>query len=50
MHSPTKQKCHIFYVSFIAVAVNSRDRYEIIGLFEISHLIKQPCRKKCLPE
>ena len=35
-------------LSFIAVAMNSRDRYEIIGLCEISHFIKQPCRNFCL--
>ena len=35
-------------VSFIAVAMNSRDRYEIIGLCEISHFLKQPCRNFCL--
>ena len=31
-------------VSFIAVAMNSRDQYEIIGLRKISHFMKQPCR------
>ena len=36
------------FVSFIAVAMNSRDRYEIIGLRKISHFIKQPCRSACL--
>ena len=30
-------------LSFIVVTMNSRDRYEIIGLCKISHLIKQPC-------
>ena len=29
---------------FIVVAMNNRDRYEIIGLCKISHFIKQPCR------
>ena len=33
-----------FTVSYIAVEMYSRDRYEIIGLREISHFIKQPCR------
>ena len=28
--------------------MNSRDRYEIVGLREISHSIKQPCRSVCL--
>ena len=28
--------------------MNSRDRYEIIGLCKISHSIKQPCRSVCL--
>ena len=28
------------YLSFIAVAMNSRDRYEIIGIHEILHFIK----------
>ena len=36
------------YVSYIAVAMYSRDRYEIIGLREISHFIKQPCKNVCL--
>ena len=27
--------------------MNSRDRYEIIGLQEILHSIKQPCRSVC---
>ena len=35
-------------VSFIVVVMNSRDRYEIIGLHKISHSIKQPCRSACL--
>ena len=34
--------------SFIAVAMSSRDRYEIKGFREISHFIKQPCRNVCL--
>ena len=49
------QKDAIYYVnliqlllSFIAVAMNSKDRYEIIGLRENSHFIKQPCRNVCL--
>ena len=36
------------YVSYIAVAMYSRDRYEIIGLRKISHFIKQPCKNVCL--
>ena len=28
--------------------MNSRDRYEIIGLYKISHSIKQPCNSVCL--
>ena len=40
---------HIYiYISFIAVAINSRDQYEIIGLCKISHFVKQPCRNVCL--
>ena len=35
---------YIYIISFIAVAMNIRDRYEIIGLCEISHFLKQPCR------
>ena len=35
-------------LSFIAVAMNSRDQYGIIGLCEISHFINQPCRNFCL--
>ena len=49
------QKDAIYYVnliqlllSFIAVAMNSKDRYEIIGLRENLHFIKQPCRNVCL--
>ena len=34
--------------SFIAVTMNSRDWYEIIGLSKISPFIKQPCRNFCL--
>ena len=36
------------YISYIAVAMYNRDRYEIIGLCEISHFIKQPCKNVCL--
>ena len=32
-----------YVLSFIAVAMNSRDRYKIIGLRKISHSIKQSC-------
>ena len=39
---------HTCEFSFIVVAMNSRDRYEIIRLWEISHFIKQPCRNVCL--
>ena len=28
--------------------MNSRDQYEIIGLCEILHSIKQPCKSDCL--
>ena len=35
-------------VSFIVVALNSRDRYEFIGLRKISHSIKQLCKSDCL--
>ena len=37
-------------LSFLAVTVAmiSRDGYEIIGFCEISHSIKQPCRRVCL--
>ena len=35
---------NLFVISFIVVAMNSRDRYKIIGLREILHFIKQPCR------
>ena len=39
---------NIITISYIAVAMYSRDRYKIIGLREISHFIKQPCRNVCL--
>ena len=35
-------------LSYIAVAMYSRDRYKIIGLRKISHFIKQPCRNAYL--
>ena len=35
-------------ISFIVVAMNSRDQYKIIGLYKISRSIKQPCRSACL--
>ena len=35
-------------LSVIAVAMNRRDRHEIIGLHKISHSIKQPCSSVCL--
>ena len=35
-------------ISFIVVAMNSRDRYKIIELCKISHSIKQPRRRACL--
>ena len=38
----------LLYISFIVVTMNSRDQYEIIGLFNISHSTKQPCRNFCL--
>ena len=38
----------VLQVSFIAVAMNSRDQYEIVGLRKISHFIKQPCRNVSL--
>ena len=34
--------------SFTVVAMNSRDRYEIIGLRKIFYFIKQPCKSICL--
>ena len=34
--------------SFIMVAINSRDQYEIIGLRKISYSTKQPSRSFCL--
>ena len=34
--------------SFIGVAMNIRDQYEIIGLRKISHSITQPCSSTCL--
>ena len=37
-------------ISFFMVTMNSRDRYEIIGLRKISYFIKQPCRSTYLPE
>ena len=37
-----------FQVSFIAVAINSRDQYKIIGLRKISHFTKLPCRNICM--
>ena len=36
------------YTSFIAVVMNSKDWYEIIGLCKISHFIKQFCKNVCL--
>ena len=36
------------YHTYIAVAMYSRDQYEIIGFCKISHFIKQPCKKVCL--
>ena len=33
----------VLYVSFIAVAMDGRDWYEIIGFHKISHSVKQPC-------
>ena len=35
-------------LAFIAVAMNFRDRCEIIGLHKISHFIKQPSSSVCL--
>ena len=35
-------------LSFIVVAMNSRNRYEIVELCKISHFIEQPCRSACL--
>ena len=35
-------------VPFIVVAMNSRDRYEIIVLCKILHSLKQPYRNACL--
>ena len=35
-------------ISFIAVPMNTRDRYEIVGLRKISHFLQQPCRNVCL--
>ena len=36
-------------VLFIVVAMNSRDRYEIIAwVHQISHFLKQPCSNICL--
>ena len=40
-------KC-MYNLSCIVVAVNSRDRYEIIGFYKISHFMQQPCRNVCL--
>ena len=37
-----------YNLSFIVVTMNSRDRYEIIGLCKISHSIKQPFSSICL--
>ena len=34
--------------SSIAVAMDSKDLYEIIGLHKILRSIKQPCRSVCL--
>ena len=39
---------YIYTVSYIVVAMHSKDRYKIIGLRKISHFIKQPCRNVCL--
>ena len=33
---------------FVAVAMNSRDRYEIIELCKILYSTKQPCSSVCL--
>ena len=35
-------------LSLIAVTINSKDCYEIIGLNNILHSIKQPCSSVCL--
>ena len=39
---------HLATLSFIAVAMNSSDQYEIIWLCKISHCLKQPCSSVCL--
>ena len=36
------------HISYNTVVLYSRDRYEIIGLFKLSHSIKQPCNSVCL--
>ena len=38
----------LMFISFIAIAMNSRDQYKIIGLNEILHFIKQPCNRDYL--
>ena len=38
----------IIALSFIAVAIHRKNRYEIVGLCEISHSIKQPHSSACL--
>ena len=48
MHFCCETRLALEAVSFIAVAMNSRDWYEIIGLRKILHSITQPCRSVCL--
>ena len=43
-----RSKNQSIHLSFIAVAMKSRDQYKIIGLHKISHFKKQPCRNVCL--
>ena len=35
-------------IIIIVVAMNSKDRYAILGLCKILHFIKQPCNSVCL--
>ena len=48
VHAYTVRMYDNIHVSFIVVTMNSKDRYEIIGLCKISHSIKQPCGSICL--
>ena len=50
-HTHACIKAHTYmhmYAEQYNTAMNSRDRYKIIGLHKISHFIKQRCKNVCL--